>query len=608
MKLPCKKKQRSLTVTLIDLRNAFGLVRHDLIMSTLKFHHVPPEIIGMIQHMYTGFYTAIATEHFVTGFIHVGKGVMQGDCLSPLLFNMVTNTFIQRIKGKEFEQLGYKFLKYLTPRHWYQFADDAAVITGMEHHNQILLNEFSRWCTWTDMSIRIDKCHSFGMAKVKSSSKQINPKLYLNNILISPVKSNESFKYLGKYFDFEMSSDEHKKSLLENLNDMMKQINNSPLHPRNKVKLYHRYVLPKISWDLTVGDISVTWVKQSLDPILNGYVRQWLEMPISGTLNILSLAKSKFGIGLITVSSRFLQCQVIIRNRLKNSQNADIKKIHTVTSAESNLKIDTFTSTQEIIKEVRNDNVEKITKLSSQSLVVKSIWNFTMKTTTSIWQKVLQTLPRNIYSFTLRYLNNTLANGTNMLKWGRATSSLCPACTNPQTLGHVMGGCKVHLKEKRYNYRHDSILLNITKVLDTCDSINLYSDLPTYKNPCIVTGANYRPDILFLKDKKLYIIELSVGFEPNIEINTQNKENRYRPLITPMLQNYEIVYVNLSMGAIGTFGKSCSNFKSTLSAAGLNASEISFLLNKMVNVCIRTSYYIFCMRNKKWEATELMIW
>ena len=178
-----KKKQRSLTVTLIDLRNAFGLVRHDLIIST-KFHHMPPEIIAMIQHIYTGIYTAILT--LVTEFIHVGKGVLQGDCLSPLLFNMVINTFIQRIKSNRFEQLGYKFLKYLPPRHWYQFADD--VITGMENHYQTLLNEFSRWCTLTEMSIRIDECHSFRMAKVNSASKQVFLKLYLNNTLISPVK------------------------------------------------------------------------------------------------------------------------------------------------------------------------------------------------------------------------------------------------------------------------------------------------------------------------------------------------------------------------------------------------------------------------------------
>ena len=137
----------------------------------------------------------------------------------------------------------------MTLRHWYQFADDAAVITGMENHNQALLNEFSRWCTWTEMPIRIDKCHSFARAKVNSASKQILPKLY------------ESFTYLGKHFDFEMTSEIHKTTLLENLKEMMQSIDVLPLHPQNKIKLYLRYVLPKLSWDLTGRDITVIWVK-----------------------------------------------------------------------------------------------------------------------------------------------------------------------------------------------------------------------------------------------------------------------------------------------------------------------------------------------------------
>ena len=41
--------------------------------------------------------------------------------------------------------------------YWYNnnklapIADDAAVISGLEKGNQILLNLFSRWCSWADM-------------------------------------------------------------------------------------------------------------------------------------------------------------------------------------------------------------------------------------------------------------------------------------------------------------------------------------------------------------------------------------------------------------------------------------------------------------------------
>ena len=72
----------------------------------------------------------------------MGRGVLQGDPLSPLTFNLIFNTFIRRIKSEQFEQFGYWYNNILTPKHWSQFADDSAVVTGLESENQVLLNTF----------------------------------------------------------------------------------------------------------------------------------------------------------------------------------------------------------------------------------------------------------------------------------------------------------------------------------------------------------------------------------------------------------------------------------------------------------------------------------
>ena len=62
---------------------------------------------------------------FSSDYIKIGKGVLQGDCFSPLIFNMVINTFIQYIRNEFFQQFGYQFLKHFIPRHyWLRFADD----------------------------------------------------------------------------------------------------------------------------------------------------------------------------------------------------------------------------------------------------------------------------------------------------------------------------------------------------------------------------------------------------------------------------------------------------------------------------------------------------
>ena len=100
-------------------------------------------------------------HNLITPFITVGRGVLQGGYLSPLLFNMCFNTFVQHIKADKYRLFGFTF-NFMNPIHWFQFADDAAVITGQECENQ-QLNRFTIWCQWSKMIIRVDKCVTFAI-------------------------------------------------------------------------------------------------------------------------------------------------------------------------------------------------------------------------------------------------------------------------------------------------------------------------------------------------------------------------------------------------------------------------------------------------------------
>ena len=146
----------------------------------------------------------------------------------------------------------------------------------------------------------------------------------------------------------------------------------------------------------------------------------------------------------------------------------------------------------------------------------------------------------------------------------------------------MIGGCKMHQNEKRYNYRHNSVLLNILR------------ELVTWGYNCIQRPTRIQESKRWLPSRHSicqgeYIVHYWVV-------------GRVRGIQRKTLSTYN-EYVNLSMGVLGTFGKSCSNFKSSL-----EKNNVPFLLSKMVNVCIRTLYYNFFMRNKPWEFTELMTW
>ena len=62
-------------------------------------------------------------------------------------------------------------------------------------------------------------------------------------------------------------------------------------------------------------------------------------------------------------------------------------------------------------------------------------------------------------------------------------------------LFHVVAGCQYL---NRFTWRHDSILNFIAKSLQPVINVHssLYADVNGFLNPSIITGENYRPDLL----------------------------------------------------------------------------------------------------------------
>ena len=118
---------------------------------------------ALVHSLYDGLKISVAGDGYVTNPIRVDRGVLQGDSLLLLLFNMCVNTLIKTIEDKIIKCMGYVAKKTLSPRHWFQFADDTAIVTALEEDNQCPLNLFTKWSSWGDLEIRVDKCHSFGV-------------------------------------------------------------------------------------------------------------------------------------------------------------------------------------------------------------------------------------------------------------------------------------------------------------------------------------------------------------------------------------------------------------------------------------------------------------
>ena len=84
-----------LSVTFLNLKNAFGSVPHQLIYNMLAYIQLPLEVGSYISSAYSQLTARVVTKNWSTPSFPISKGVFQGDTLSPLIFLITFNPIIQ---------------------------------------------------------------------------------------------------------------------------------------------------------------------------------------------------------------------------------------------------------------------------------------------------------------------------------------------------------------------------------------------------------------------------------------------------------------------------------------------------------------------------------
>ena len=106
-------------------------------------------------------------------------------------------------------------------------------------------------------------------------------------------------------------------------------------------------------------------------------------------------------------------------------------------------------------------------------------------------------------------------------------------------------------------------------------------DIPGFISPCALTGDSLRPDLLLVtRDKCLYILELTVGFESNLRNNSHRKQLKYKTLIREQQKNFnDVRFVNLSMSALGVFDHLTKSFLDMLQDLKFDVTTRNYILH-----------------------------
>ena len=172
---------------------------------------------------------------------------------------------------------------------------------------------------------------------------------------------------------------------------------------------------------------------------------------------------------------------------------------------------------------------------------------------------------------------------------------------------HIFSNCSEYLN--RYTWRHDSVLKLIVGKLERHTSQNvmeIFVDLAVTGHKCTSElFASSRPDIVVKNGKNVTVIELTVCFETNTEKSRTYKETKYQNLKSELLvecEEFRLIFLEITtLGFISK--KSYNQFSAFLRELGINEDRTIY---KSMETVIRSTYYIFCRRNKVWNNPDLL--
>ena len=465
-----------------------------------------------------------------------------------------------------------------------------------------------------------------------------------------------------------------------------------------KLWIYEHYIIAKSCWTLLVHDFNHDFVSKDIQQPTNVYLRRWAGLFRSSDQGILYRPRNQLGLNLTSVTVQFERMKVIRCHLLKYSSDPDIvavyehrrrrleshetrwcdtqflEKVESMADYETKFQAaqpndkrglghGLFVAHLDEHAEHRKRCVAAARKLVNEklfahtvSLALNGVWTKWADHSCAFdlsWRNLIWGPGPRIISFILNATMNSLPTPDMLKLLNLSDVSTCSLCGAKRcTLFHILVGCDKSLKDKRYTWRHDSVLATMLQILAPKlirhNATKLPSKLPqpiafvksgdnssqnTRERPvkCLLTKANdwqllidfdcrrmlfpptivatsERPDVVVWSEssKTVILIELTCPAEENFVDAAHRKRERYAVLCEQIRNaNWTVVLRTIESGARGFVAHS---FRKVFRELGLSGLEATRACKDISNVTARCSYGIWLMRKSKdWNASRELV-
>lgn len=182
----CRDVNQDVHLCFIDYQKAFDRVKHNKLIRLLQNIGLDTRDIKLIENLYWNQTASILVEDNSTPDIEICRGVRQGCILSPLLFNVYSETIFNNALNDRTEGINIngQIINNL------RYADDSVLLAESSEDLQILLNAVYASSIQYGLDMNTKK------TKYMVVSKKITPQtnLQINHTTVEQVRS---YKYLG---------------------------------------------------------------------------------------------------------------------------------------------------------------------------------------------------------------------------------------------------------------------------------------------------------------------------------------------------------------------------------------------------------------------------
>ena len=352
-----RSSHRNIYGLYIDLTSAFNTISHSHLFRILHDLGFPPDAIDSVRDIYSNVHTRIIlnrSSQLLTDPIHVGRGTIQGDTLSPLIFLLFLEPLLRwlSVGGHGYtptcltsDPIHPQSHPCIATQSSPTFADDMLLLSPCHLRLQTQFEKVLRYCQWGGLSINASKCAVTGAlhhatATGPSCTLDHHISLLRNQLAnrfitldgthcVPFLHPTSSYKYLGVHMTFNLDFRQHLSDLITTTKRMASHLIMANLPPRIALATLQSVLRPKLTYSFCITPFSITDV-HTLDDVLITVSR--IIMGLAGRsgsnktfpAQMLLCSTSHGGVGLTSLLADYITISTQTVTRALNDTSSDL--------------------------------------------------------------------------------------------------------------------------------------------------------------------------------------------------------------------------------------------------------------------------------------------